>query len=108
MTINTVVWNEFVHERQEPEVKAIYPNGIHATIAAALRTDDSLRVSTATLDEPEHGLTAARLNQTDVLLLTSRMTRFRTKSWRACSAVSPRAWASSSCIRDTSRRSSGS
>ena len=68
MTINTMVWNEFVHERQEPEVKAIYPDGIHATIAAALRRDDGLRVSTATLDEPEHGLTVARLDQTDVLV----------------------------------------
>jgi trehalose utilization protein len=68
MTINTVVWNEFVHERREDNVKAIYPDGIHATIAAALRNDDALRVSTATLDEPEHGLSAARLDQTDVLL----------------------------------------
>jgi trehalose utilization protein len=68
MTINTVVWNEFIHERRDAGVKAIYPDGIHATIAAALRADDNLRVSTATLDEPEHGLTTAQLDQTDVLL----------------------------------------
>jgi trehalose utilization protein len=68
VTINTVVWNEFVHERENPAVKAIYPDGIHATIARALGTDDRLHVSTATLDEPEHGLSQARLDQTDVLL----------------------------------------
>jgi trehalose utilization protein len=66
--INTLVWNEFVHERQEGEVKAIYPDGIHATIAAALARDGELRVGTATLDEPDNGLPAARLEQTDVLL----------------------------------------
>jgi len=66
--INTIVWNEFIHERQDPEVRAVYPDGIHATIAAALQRDTELHVSTATLDEPEHGLSAARLDQTDVLL----------------------------------------
>ncbi len=68
MTINTVVWNEFIHERENAAVKAIYPDGIHATIARALGADTGIQVSTATLDEPEHGLSQARLDQTDVLL----------------------------------------
>ena len=68
MTINTVVWNEFIHERENAEVKAIYPDGIHETIARALGADPAFHVSTATLDEPEHGLSRARLEQTDVLL----------------------------------------
>ena len=68
MAINTVVWNEFIHERENSAVKAIYPDGIHATIARALTTDATLHVSTATLDEPEHGLSQARLDQTEVLL----------------------------------------
>ena len=34
--IRAVVWNEFVHERENPIVRAIYPDGIHAAIAAAL------------------------------------------------------------------------
>ncbi len=68
MAIRTVVWNEFLHERQEEAVRAIYPDGIHATIAAALGTDAGISVSTATMDEPEHGLPQSRLDETDVLL----------------------------------------
>ena len=30
--INVVVWNEFRHEKKYDHVKAIYPNGMHATI----------------------------------------------------------------------------
>ena len=48
-------------------VAAIYPNGLHITLAAALGKDSALEVSTATLDEPEHGLTEQRLAVTDVL-----------------------------------------
>jgi trehalose utilization protein len=66
--IRTVVWNEFLHERENADVRAIYPEGIHATIAAALAEDPELEVSTATLEEPEHGLSKARLGATDVLL----------------------------------------
>lgn len=68
MAIRTVVWNEFVHEREEAEVRAIYPDGIHETIAAALRQDPEIDVSTATMDAPEHGLPQERLDATDVLL----------------------------------------
>ena len=31
------VWNEFRHEKKNPEVKKIYPKGIHEAIAAHLR-----------------------------------------------------------------------
>ncbi len=66
--IRAVVWNEFVHERENPAVRSIYPEGIHATIAAALDADEGIDASTATLDQPEHGLPADRLKDTDVLL----------------------------------------
>ena len=66
--IRAVVWNEFVHERENPAVRAIYPQGIHAAIAAALDVDAGIDASTATLDEPENGLPADRLKDTDVLL----------------------------------------
>jgi trehalose utilization protein len=66
--IRVVIWNEFVHERTNAVVASHYPGGIHATLAAALSADPELNVSTATLDEPEHGLTEERLTQTDVLL----------------------------------------
>ena len=68
MPLRVIVWNEFVHERTTPEVAKHYPNGLHVTIAEALRQDAGVSVSTATLDEPEHGLTTERLNNTDVLL----------------------------------------
>ena len=31
--IRVTVWNEFRHEKASKEVAAIYPNGLHATIA---------------------------------------------------------------------------
>lgn len=68
MTIRTVVWGENIHERLNEVVRSIYPDGMHTTIAAALNADDAITASTATLQEPEHGLTEARLKETDVLV----------------------------------------
>jgi trehalose utilization protein len=68
MPINAVVWGENVHERENPVVAGIYPDGMHATIAAALNADAGISATTATLQEPEHGLPADRLAETDVLL----------------------------------------
>lgn len=71
--IRVVVWNEFRHEKQNDAVKAIYPQGIHAAVADGLRVDSRLNVQTATLDEPEHGLTTDVLEATDVLLWWGHM-----------------------------------
>ncbi|HVO68767.1 MAG TPA: hypothetical protein VMT24_01905, partial [Aggregatilineaceae bacterium] len=49
------VWNEGRHEKTHEEVRRVYPNGIHTAIADHLRSQ-GLTVRTATLDEPEHGL----------------------------------------------------
>jgi trehalose utilization protein len=68
MQLNVVVWNEFLHEREDAAVASIYPDGIHATIARALATDARLHVSSATLDELDHGLPPSRLDGIDVLL----------------------------------------
>lgn len=62
-----LVWNEFRHERKNPAVARHYPEGIHATLAAFLKDPDRT-VATATLDEPEHGLTTSALEETDVLI----------------------------------------
>lgn len=64
--IRVTVWNEYRHEKSNPRIAALYPEGMHATIASALR-ENGFEVGTATLDEPEHGLTAEVLDQTDVL-----------------------------------------
>ena len=66
--IHVTVWGENVHERENPIVAQVYPDGMHACIAEGLRTDAGLKVGTATLDEVEHGLTASKLAETDVLV----------------------------------------
>ena len=65
--IRVTVWNEFVHEKVNAKVAEIYPNGIHGAIAEFLQCDDIV-VRTATLEDPECGLTEEVLNETDVLL----------------------------------------
>jgi trehalose utilization protein len=66
--VRVTIWNEFVHERQNQAVAAIYPEGIHGALSAALSKHDDFVVRTATLDQPEQGLPAELLDQTDVLL----------------------------------------
>ncbi len=66
--IRVTVWNENRHEKQEPEVAAIYPRGIHGAIAGFLNAQAGIQAGVATLDQPEHGLTDAVLNNTDVML----------------------------------------
>ncbi len=65
--IKVTVWNEYVHEQKNEEVAKIYPNGIHSAIAEFLKCDD-IEVRTATLQDPECGLTEEVINDTDVLL----------------------------------------
>jgi trehalose utilization protein len=67
--MRVVVWNEYVHERQGSDAQAIYPDGIHAVVAGALREHlpvDTI-VSTATLEEPDCGLPDEVLHATDAL-----------------------------------------
>jgi len=64
--MTVTVWNEFVHERRNETVAEVYPDGIHATIAAALE-DRGFETRTATLQDPEHGLTGTVLADTEVL-----------------------------------------
>jgi trehalose utilization protein len=64
--IRVTIWNEARHEHKNPKVAAVYPDGIHGAIAKAFPSTD-FTVQTATLDQAEHGLTLAVLEQTDVL-----------------------------------------
>ena len=71
--VAVTIWNEFRHEREDDEVEAVYPDGMHETIADGLTDherggESGYDVHTATLDEPEHGLTEDVLERTDVLL----------------------------------------
>jgi trehalose utilization protein len=67
--IRVTVWGEYVHERQNEAARAIYPDGMHTVIAAGIREHlgAGVEVRTATLDQPEHGLTSDILDTTDVL-----------------------------------------
>ena len=71
--INVVVWNEFRHEKMHEEVRKVYPDGIHTLLANMLGQKAGITTSTATLDEPEHGLTEAVLAKTDVLIWWGHM-----------------------------------
>ncbi|MEM6822314.1 MAG: ThuA domain-containing protein [Verrucomicrobiota bacterium] len=65
--LRITVWGENVHEHKNETVKSIYPDGMHTCIANGLKEDSAFEVRTATLQEPEHGLTEDVLEKTDVL-----------------------------------------
>jgi len=67
MPIRVTVWGEFRHEKRSEEVHKLYPHGMHEAIASFLRKNKDLKVRTATLDQPDNGLTDAVLADTDVL-----------------------------------------
>ncbi|WP_054956602.1 ThuA domain-containing protein [Paenibacillus dakarensis] len=74
--LNVTIWNEFVHEKNDDQVKAIYPEGIHKALADGLNCPE-FNIRTATLEEPQHGLTDEVLNLTDVLLWWGHMAHDR-------------------------------
>lgn len=65
--VRVTVWSENVHERKNPIVAQVYPDGMHNCIARGLREEAVLEVGTATLQEKEHGLTESVPAGTDVL-----------------------------------------
>lgn len=65
--IRVTVWHEFRHEKKNEAVKKMYPDGMHMTIKSFLDKNPDMEVRTATLDEPEHGLTDEVLANTDVM-----------------------------------------
>ena len=73
--LRVLVWGENRHEQIEEKVRAIYPDGMHSTIADGIceNLGERATVSTTTLDEPEHGLTEEVLAATDVLVWWGHM-----------------------------------
>ena len=65
--IRVTVWNEYRHEKTNEHIAKLYPAGMHGAIANYLKAQPQMEVRTATLDEPEHGLTEEVLHNTDVL-----------------------------------------
>lgn len=66
--IKVTIWNEYRHEREEEEVAAIYPDGIHNFIANFLSDCSDMQVRTAYLDEKDNGIPDEVLDDTDVLI----------------------------------------
>jgi trehalose utilization protein len=99
--LNIVVWNEGVHEaNNHPSTMAeMYPDGMHGAIAAGLREFyPDADITTATLADPEHGLSEEVLARTDVLLWWGHIAHGEVTCWAA--------WAWWCCTPGTSRRSS--
>lgn len=68
MATRVTIWNEYRHEKKNPKVGEIYPDGMHNAIASGIRAEGGFEVRTATLDEPSHGLTDDVLASTDVMI----------------------------------------
>jgi trehalose utilization protein len=66
MTIRLTIWHEYRHEHHNAKVAELYPDGMHMALKAGLEPY-GFDIKTATLDEPEHGLTQEVLDNTDVL-----------------------------------------
>ena len=73
--IRVLIFNEFAHEQKHEHVKAIYPNGMHATIRDFLNTEDDISVETVTLfnenlelNDLESMITEEKLQNTDVII----------------------------------------
>lgn len=72
MAIRVTIWNEGRHEQSSEKVRSVYPKGIHGALAEGL-AEDGIVLRTATLDDPEHGLSEATLAETDVLIWWGHM-----------------------------------
>ncbi len=72
--MNITIWNEFRHEQTNETVREIYPDGMHAVIADTIRQHiDGAKITIATLDEPDHGLTDKVLAATEVMVWWGHM-----------------------------------
>ena len=67
--IKVTVWGEAQHEKRQPEIAKIYPDGMHGAIKTGLENQlgAAAEVRAVTLDDPDHGLTEEVLADTDVL-----------------------------------------
>jgi len=66
--LKVTIWNEYLHELEHEVVGRIYPDGIHGALRdAVLERHADARVRTATLRQPDHGLSDELLADTDVL-----------------------------------------
>jgi len=74
--MNVLIYNEYFHERQQEEARAVYPDGLHTAIAGAVAAGD---VSTRFLflEDVEKGLPDNAFDDTDVLFWWGHMAHHR-------------------------------
>lgn len=66
--IRVTVWNEGVHEQEDPRVSELYPDGLGGQIAKSLEGRPGIaEVRSVTLGDPEQGLSDEILETTDVM-----------------------------------------
>ena len=66
--INVTIYNENYHEKTDPRVSAVYPQGMHQAIADALAGEPDIgKIVIATLDDHVSVLTDELLDDTDVM-----------------------------------------
>lgn len=70
--VSVTIYNEFIHEREDESVKAVYPKGIHETLKEELE-DGNIKIRTVTLDNVDEGLCEDVLDDTDVLIWWGHM-----------------------------------
>ena len=66
--IRVTVWNEYVHEKTDEDVRKIYPEGLHNFIKSFLEEEEDFVVNAVSPDDTEYGLSDELLDNTDVLL----------------------------------------
>lgn len=70
--LRVTVWNEGVHEETKAyasDIDSYYPRGIHGAVAEGITERvPTAQVRTVVMRDPEHGLTQAVVDHTDVLL----------------------------------------
>ncbi len=71
--IRVTVWNEYFHEKEDPKIAAVYPNGIHGAIAERLSAYGDFEIKTRTLEDEECGLDEKTLEETDVLIFWAHL-----------------------------------
>lgn len=66
MSIRLTIWNEGRHEKNDPPVAKIYPDGMDGALASGLK-DRDFTIERRSIDDAEQGLTQELLDRTDVL-----------------------------------------
>jgi len=66
--INVLIWCEYVSDRDNPDAVKVYPEGIHKQLYDFLSKVNEYNVITATLHEPDFGLSDQRLEWADVII----------------------------------------